>query len=181
MASVSDLSAADVAQILRASEGRQSRFQEKSGPGHAYSRHVALTNAALGDRVAGARDGSIALFTAFSSPADQIEAARETLNSVEGKWAREQFFDAAGNARFPQGAHTGMRATIHHSGQPRRVRYAGGGGIAIFSDYVMALERDDSCFAGLFVKTFYATIREATPRFRVTIFGRSGQLFAEGP
>ena len=128
-----------------------------------------------------ARNGKIALFTAFISTRDQVAAAQETLNSAEGKWARNQLFQAPPTARFPKGSLTGMLARIYHSGRVRNVRFAGGEGVMPVSDYVMLLARDDSRRLGLHVKTFYGTASEAPPRHAVTVLARDNAPFSEGP
>jgi hypothetical protein len=172
----------EVEWLLRDSEGQASVHRGAESPGRSYARHVALTNAGLWGRAhTDARNGQIALFTAFISTHDQIAAAQETLNSVEGRWARNQFFQAPPTARFPKGSDNGMLARIYHSGQTRRVRYAGGAGIMLVSDYVMLLARDDSRRLGLHVKTFYGTASEAPPRRAVTVLGRGNAPFSEGP
>ncbi len=174
-----DLSLADVATVLRASEDRTSAHRGQEGAGHAHGRHVALTRADLWNRVnTDARNGQVALFTAFVSTADQVAAARETLNSVEGKWARHQFKQAPGT---PRGSHNGMFARIFYSGQTRIVRYAGGTGTMPMSDCQMIVARDDARPHGLHIKTFFATMRESAPAHRVTVYNRDNSEFSRGP
>jgi hypothetical protein len=177
-----DLEYAEVRRILLASEAHVSRWRPEGGAGHAFGRHVDITNFALAARVREVKNGDIALRTAFSSPNEQIEAAKETLNGVEGKWARHQFFQGAASDKFPKGSHKGMEATILHSGRMRRLRYAGGAGMMPISEYLMVLLRDDDMPESLFVKTFYGTLLDAAPPTnRVTIFGRNRKLFGRGP
>jgi len=177
-----DLTLMEVEWILRDSEGERSVHRGDESPGHSYGGHVALTKSELWSRAdKDARNGKIALFTAFVSTRDQVAAAQETLNSVEGKWARNQLFQAPSTARFPKGSHNGMLARIYHSGRTRNVRYAGGTGIMPVNNYVMILARDDSRRLGLHVKTFYGTPSEAPPRYAVAVFARDDAPFSEGP
>jgi hypothetical protein len=46
------------------------------------------------------------LFTAFVSRADMVAALQETLDSVEGKWARLEFQQASPSPRYTPGAPT---------------------------------------------------------------------------
>ena len=177
-----DLDAAAVRRILMTSETHKSRWRTDGGSGHAYARHVAITNASLRDRMREVRNGGFALRTAFISPNQQVEAACETLNGTAGKWARTQFFQGAPSDKFPKGSHNGMEATILHSGTLRQLRYAGGQGMMPISDYLMVVLRDDDLPESLFVKTFYGTLLyEAPPPHPVTVFGRNRKLFAQGP
>jgi hypothetical protein len=177
-----DLTLSEVEWLLRDSEGQGSVHRGAESPGHAYGRHVALTKTELWGRAdKDARNGQIALFTAFISTRDQVAAAQETLNSVEGKWARNQFFQAPPTARFPRGSHNGMLARIYHVGRILNVRYAGGTGIMPINTYVMILARDDGRRLGLHVKTFYGTASEAPPRYAVAVLARGNAPFSEGP
>ena len=177
-----DLTLSEVEWILRDSEGQGSVHRCNESPGHSYGLHVALTNTELRGRAdKDARNGQIALFTAFISTRDQVAAAHETLNSLEGKWARNQFLQAPPTARFPRGSHNGMLARIYYSGRTRNVRYAGGAGVMPVRNYVMILARDDSRRLGLHVKTFYGTASEAPPRHAVTVLARGNAPFSEGP
>ena len=177
-----DLDSAAVRRILMASEAHKTRWRTDGGQGHAYVRHVSITNSKLWDRTREVRNGEIALRTAFISPNQQIEAACETLNGVQGKWARAQLFQGESSDKFPKGSHNGMEATILHSGSPRFLRYAGGAGMMPISDYLMVLLRDDDLPESLFVKTFYGTMLDDAPPPRpVTVFGRNRKLFAQGP
>jgi hypothetical protein len=177
-----DFDYAAVRHLLMASEAHKTRWRPDGGSGHAYERHVAITNASLFDRMRDAPNGKIALRTAFNSPNQQIDAACETLNGPSGKWARTQMFQGASSDKFPKGSHNGMEATILHSGTVRQLRYAGGQGMMPISDYLMVLLRDDDLPESLFVKTFYGTmLDEAPPQHPVTVFGRNRKLFAQGP
>jgi hypothetical protein len=177
-----DLTLSEVEWILRDSEGQGSVHRGSESLGHSYGQHVALANTELWARAdKDARNGQIALFTAFISTRDQVAAAQETLNSVEGKWARNQLFQAPPTGRFPRGSHNGMLTRIYHSGRTRSVRYAGGTGIMPVSDYVMILTRDDSRRLGLHLKTFYGTVSEKPPRYAVAVLARGNAPFSEGP
>jgi hypothetical protein len=177
-----DLDAAAVRRILMTSEAHKTRWRPDGGSGHAYERHVSLSNASLSERTREVRNGGFALRTAFISPNQQIEAACETLNGPAGKWARAQLFQGASSDKFPKGSHNGMEATILHTGTVRQIRYAGGQGMMPICDYLMVLLRDDDLPESLFVKTFYGTmLDEAPPPHPVTVFGRNRKLFAQGP
>lgn len=175
-----DLTLSEVEAILRASEGRTSVHRDDEGAGHAHGRHVALTRDQLWERTDETRNGGIADYTAFVSTRDQIAAACETLNSAEGKWARNQFDQGVPTPRSPRGGRNGMYARIHHVGQLRIVRYAGGTGTMPASAYVMLLYRDDTRPSRLHIKTFYATTRPA-PRPPVTVYNRDNSVFGHGP
>ena len=178
----SDLTFNEVGLILRLSEGRVNRYRPDEKPAHAYERHVGVTGVDLWARIrTDARNGQIALFTAFLTWKDQIEAAQETLNSAEGKWARDQMFQGAPSAKFPKGSHQGMEASILHTGRTRYVRYAGPGKTLPLCDYKMIVQRDDSCPSSLLIKTFYATALATPPLNKVRIVGRNDREFATGP
>lgn len=169
-----DLSLGEVDSLLRHSEGRTSVHHPR-GTGHAASKHQELTKAALWSRVdTDARNGKIALFTAFVSRADMVAALQETLDSVEGKWARLEFHQG-------RGSHNGMFAEIYYVGRARVVRYAGGAGTMPVTDYFLLLYRDDSRPLGLHVKTFFGTPTQVRPLPRVTVYGRDRAEFSEGP
>jgi hypothetical protein len=176
-----DLSLGEVDSLLRYSEGRTSAHHPR-GAGHTDAKHQALTKAALWDRLdKDARDGEVALFTAFISRAEMVAALQETLNGVEGKWARLEFSQGAATPRHPKGSHNGMFAKIYYVGRSRVVRYAGGAGMMPVTDYVLLLYRDDGRPLGLHVKTFFGTITEARPLPRVVVYGRDRSKFSEGP
>lgn len=82
-------SEAEVAQILRASEGRASNFGRGSA-GHSYGRHVDKSNAdmdARADAKEPDRNNIARLDTCFVSSGDQIRAVTAALNSTEGQGA----------------------------------------------------------------------------------------------
>jgi hypothetical protein len=173
-----DFDIATVRRILIASEAHKTSWRDQS-PGHSYERHVAITNDALRQRMS--RTGKLALRTAFVSPAQQVEAARDTLNSAVGKYARAQFFYGRSD-RTNAAPKPGMKAEIFFTdNQDRMVRYANGAGMIPLSDYVMVLLRDDEMPERLFVLTFFPTIFMDAPNPRVKISASDGRLYAQGP
>jgi len=178
-----DLSLAEVDRLFRGSEGRPSahRLGASSG-GHAYGQHLSITNAGLMDRMqADGRNGKVALFTAFITRADMVEAGQDALNSAEGKWARHQLFQAPKTDQHPKGSHNGMRASIYHLGRVRRVRYAGGQGMMPVGDYLLILDRDDSRETGLHIQTFIPTMRQSIPAELALVYTKTGAPFSQGP
>jgi hypothetical protein len=176
-----DLTLGEVDSLLRESEGSTSVHHPR-GAGHANAKHHALTKTDLWNRLhTEHRNGEIALFTAFISRADMVAALQETLDSVEGKWARLEFHQAAPTTKYPKGSHNGMFAKIYYVGRSRVVRYAGGAGAMPVTDYVLLLYRDDSRRLGLHVKTFYGTTTEVRPDPRVFVYGRDRGEFSKGP
>ena len=118
-----ELNPEEVEWLLPDSEGRKSAHEKHGNAGHADAKHHAITKDGLwGRRDTDKRFGAISLLTAFVSRADMAAALRETLDSVEGKWARLEFSQGAPTRKWPKGSHDGMWAKIYFVGRCRVLR-----------------------------------------------------------
>jgi hypothetical protein len=139
-----------VEKIFRQSEIRPTEFRSRED-GHAFRRHIGISNAHMASRGERVRNGEVMAITAFITNQDAFLAAVELLNSDPGRAALVKL-DAG---------HNGMRAGITSCAKtPTRVRYLRGEAVATMPSYWfrMLLDRNGIEPYGLHVQTFYPLI-----------------------
>jgi hypothetical protein len=179
------LTSAEVDSLFWESEGKTTVYQGKEqnpeGEAHALARHYLITNSGLAARIETAKNGSVAMFSAFITRKDMVAAALALLNSPVGLWARGQLFDEAATGKRPRGSHTGMRAAIDYFGPTKfQVRYPGGEGVMPTYGSKMYLDRIDMRGLKLHIHTFYPLPGQGLPSKAIVKY-RDGKQFSKFP
>lgn len=143
----------DVGQVealFRSSELRPTEFRS-AGDGHAFRRHIGISNVGMERRGERVRNGQVVAITAFITNANTFSAAAELLNSAPGKAALLGL----------DTGHNGMRAGITYcAATPTRIRYLQGEAVATMPSYWfrMILDRNGLEPYGLHLQTFFPLI-----------------------
>ncbi|MET0308671.1 MAG: hypothetical protein ABW023_08190 [Sphingomonas sp.] len=140
----------EVELIFQMSEGRPVSGKVRS-EGHSGGRHVSITNSGLADRLRDHNRGGLAIYTAFLTFRDQIDAAVAFLNSPKTAVRLDRF-----SIDKKQGESCEIVEEIDLNA-PFRMRYGIGDGAQIFpcNRFEMRLIKDHSRPRQMHIVTFF--------------------------